>query len=94
MKQIRRFADLAVWTPSKAIGAGLAALQLLILAAMGLMRVSWTVAGLTGGFVLMHLSLHGWTLFRGSMAQRIALVLVWLLALVVGGSVAALLGFK
>lgn len=94
MNEIRRFADLTVWAQSQAIAAGLAALLLLTLVPAGVMSASGTVAGLTGGFILMHLALHGWTLLRGSTAQRIALLLVWLLAVVVGGSVATLLGFK
>lgn len=94
MNQFRRFALMNVWTPSQAIAGVLAALLLLTLVPMGVMSASGTVAGLTGGFVLMHLALHGWTPLRGSMTQRIALLLVWLVALVVGGLVATLLGFK
>jgi len=40
------------------------------------------------------LALHGWTFLRGSVAQRLSLLLVWLAALVVGGFVATILGFK
>ena len=54
MNQLRKFADLGVWTPSQAIAGSLAALPVLVLALTGVMSASGAISGLAGGFVVMH----------------------------------------
>lgn len=94
MSQLNKFADFSVWTMSQAISAGLASMLLLLSVPMGLMSGSGVISGITGGVVLMHLSLHGWTLLKGTIKQRITLLAVWLVAVILGGLVATALGFK
>lgn len=91
---MNRFLTLKPWTVPEAVACVIALAVLVAIApATGVLSPSGAFAGGLGGLLLRHMALHGWTLVRGTLAQRLALLGVWLVAAVLGGFLATAIGF-
>lgn len=93
---MNKYLSLRVWSPSELVMAVFVAAALLaatsVIPATVLSR-SAVFAGMFGALLLRHLALHGWTLLNSSMAQRAALVALWLIAVAIGGALSTMMGF-
>lgn len=90
---MNRFLTLKPWTPKEFIACGLAlALLMTVGPATGLLSLQGALAGAFGGLLLRHMALHGWSLLRGTLAQRVTLVCLWLVVIAAGGILAAAVG--
>lgn len=93
MNGMRKYFSQSVWSPVD-VGAFLfVALAILALPALvPELKRSSLIASLFGAAVLRHFTLHGWTLLRGSLAQRALLIAILFCAVLAGAMVAAIIG--
>ncbi len=90
---MNRFLTLKPWNTREAVACGFAlAVLLAVVPATGILSWPGAIAGGLGGLLLRHMALHGWSLMRGSFAQRVALVCLWLVAIAAGGVLATAVG--
>lgn len=93
MSTFSKYLSLQRWSPSEVVASCSTSLVLLA-TPMFVPFMSWSgaVAGVVGAFVLRHFALFGWTMLRGTIAQRLFLAAMWLGAGLVSGLAAAFLG--
>lgn len=90
---MNRFLTLKPWTGREVVACGFALAVLLTVGpATGLLSLPGALAGALGGLLLRHMALHGWNLLRGTLAQRVVLVCLWLVAIAAGGILATAVG--
>lgn len=83
----------ALLDSGEAVACGIALAVLLAVGpATGLLSWPGALAGALGGLLLRHMALHGWNLLRGTFAQRVTLLCIWLAAIVLGGMAATAIG--
>ena len=94
--KMKTYLSMKVWSTSEVALTIFAAAVLLAVATVfqtAVFSLNGAIAGIFGGVVLRHFALHGWTLLHGNVAQRSVLFALWLIAVVIGGIAATLIGF-
>lgn len=93
---MKKYLSLRVWSTSE---VALSIFSIVVLLAVttvlppAVLSLNGAIAGIFGAVVLRHFALHGWTLLHGNVFQRATLFVFWLIAVVIGGIVATLIGF-
>lgn len=90
---LTRLLSVSVWRTAEMVPIALGVLAVLFMPLCTPEPASFApaaVAGVTGGLVVKHLSLHGWTFFVGTASQRAVLAGVWALFAIAGGTLAQL----
>lgn len=92
---MKQYLSFTVWTTSDVVAGAVATAFMLGLAHLSpwsILSTRGAIAGTFGALTLQHLSLHGWTLWKGTVAQKLVLVAIWLLSVLIGGLVPEALG--